>query len=69
MMLRTQHYGNHSIKDIFTRLKSLHGNLTKVQVSGSLSRIIIQAYGSRIWAENNPDGVGVTFAFILPILG
>lgn len=27
-----QHYDNHSIKDIFARLRSLEGNLTKAQV-------------------------------------
>jgi two-component system, OmpR family, sensor histidine kinase VicK len=32
-----------------------------------VSKNIIQAHGGRIWAENNPDGVGATFAFSLPI--
>ncbi len=32
-----------------------------------VSKNIIQAHGGKIWAENNPDGVGATFAFSLPI--
>jgi two-component system sensor histidine kinase VicK len=32
-----------------------------------LSKNITEAHGGRIWAENNPDGIGATFAFSLPI--
>ena len=32
-----------------------------------VSKNIIQAHGGRIWAENNPDGIGAMFAFSLPI--
>lgn len=32
-----------------------------------VSKNIIQAHGGRIWAENNPGGIGATFAFSLPI--
>ncbi|HYZ94668.1 MAG TPA: HAMP domain-containing sensor histidine kinase, partial [Nitrososphaeraceae archaeon] len=32
-----------------------------------VSKNIIQAHGGRIWAENNPDRIGATFAFSIPI--
>ena len=32
-----------------------------------VSKNIIQAHGGRMWAENNPDGIGAMFAFSLPI--
>jgi two-component system sensor histidine kinase VicK len=32
-----------------------------------ISKSIIEAHGSKIWAENNPDGKGATFSFSLPL--
>ena len=34
-----------------------------------ISKNITEAHGGRVWAENNPDGIGATFAFSLPIAG
>jgi signal transduction histidine kinase len=32
-----------------------------------ISKGIVEAHGGRIWAENNADGKGATFAFSLPL--
>ena len=32
-----------------------------------ISKGIVEAHGGKIWAENNADGKGATFSFILPI--
>jgi signal transduction histidine kinase len=32
-----------------------------------ISRSIIEAHGGKIWAQNNSDGKGATFAFSLPL--
>lgn len=32
-----------------------------------ISKGIVEAHGGRIWAQNNPDGVGATFYFMLPM--
>ena len=31
-----------------------------------ISKSIIEAHGGKIWAENNPDGLGSTFGFGIP---
>jgi len=33
-----------------------------------ICKSIIEAYGGKIWAGNNPDGKGATFAFSLPLV-
>jgi signal transduction histidine kinase len=32
-----------------------------------ISKNITEAHGGRIWAENNAEGLGATFAFSLPV--
>jgi signal transduction histidine kinase len=32
-----------------------------------ISKSIVEAHGGKIWAENNADGKGATFSFILPL--
>jgi two-component system sensor histidine kinase VicK len=32
-----------------------------------ISKSIVEAHGGKIWAENNADGKGATFAFSLPL--
>jgi signal transduction histidine kinase len=32
-----------------------------------IAKNIVEAHGGRIWAENNRDGPGATFAFALPL--
>ena len=33
-----------------------------------ISKSIIEAHGGMIWAENNSDGAGSSFYFLMPIL-
>jgi two-component system, OmpR family, sensor histidine kinase VicK len=33
-----------------------------------VSKRIIEAHGGKMWAENNPDGMGATFSFTLPLV-
>ena len=32
-----------------------------------ISRSIIEGHGGKIWAENNPNEIGATFEFSLPL--
>jgi signal transduction histidine kinase len=34
-----------------------------------ISKRIVEAYGGRIWGENNPSGSGATFSFTLSLAG
>jgi signal transduction histidine kinase len=34
---------------------------------GFISKSIVEAHDGRIWAENNADGKGATFTFIIPL--
>jgi signal transduction histidine kinase/CheY-like chemotaxis protein len=33
-----------------------------------ICKSIIEAHGGKMWAENNPDGIGATFSFTLPLV-
>jgi two-component system sensor histidine kinase VicK len=46
---------------------------TKSETGGTglglfISKSIVEAHGGKIWAGNNPDGKGATFAFSLPVV-
>ena len=32
-----------------------------------ISKGIVEAHGGKVWAQNNTDGIGATFAFSLPL--
>jgi signal transduction histidine kinase len=56
--------------EIFPRLFTKFA--TKSETGGTglglfISKSIVEAHGGKIWAENNNDGKGATFAFSLPI--
>ncbi len=53
------------ISKLFTKFtsKSFQGTGLGLYISKS----IIEAHGSRIWAENNRDGKGANFSFSLPL--
>jgi len=52
---------------LFTKFasKSEHGTGLGLFIAKS----VVEAHGGRIWGENNPDGKGATFAFMLPLAG
>jgi signal transduction histidine kinase len=66
-----------SIKDTGTGidpeiLPRLFTKFTSKSVTGTglglfISKSIIEAHGGKIWAQNNTDGIGATFAFSLPL--
>jgi signal transduction histidine kinase len=46
---------------------------TKSETAGTglglfISKNIVEAHGGKMWAQNNPDDKGATFAFSLPIM-
>ena len=53
------------LSKLFTKFatKSFHG----IGLGLFISKSIIEAHGGKIWAENNLDGQGATFSFVLPL--
>ena len=55
--------------EIFPRLftKFSSKSVTGTGLGLFLSKNIVEAHGGNMWAENNADGRGATFAFSLPL--
>jgi signal transduction histidine kinase len=56
-------------REIFSRLFSKFATKSEKGTGLGLfiSKSIVEAHGGRIWAKNNDDGIGATFAFSLPL--
>jgi two-component system, OmpR family, sensor histidine kinase VicK len=56
--------------EIFPKLFSKFAttSITGTGLGLFISKGIIETHGGKIWAENNPDGKGATFAFSIPIV-
>ncbi|MDP8906476.1 MAG: HAMP domain-containing histidine kinase [Thermoproteota archaeon] len=54
-----------TMPDIFS--KSTTKSNSKIGLGLFISKGIIEVHGGRIWAQNNNDGKGATFAFSLPL--
>jgi len=69
MIITVKDNGKGIDSEIFPRLftkftsKSFQGTGLGLYICKS----IVEAHGGKIWAENNKDGKGATFSFILPL--
>jgi signal transduction histidine kinase len=52
---------------LFTKFATKSDKGTGIGLGLFISKSIVEAHGGRIWAENNKDGKGATFAFSVPI--
>jgi signal transduction histidine kinase len=52
---------------LFTKFATKSDKGTGIGLGLFISKSIVEAHGGRIWAENNKDGKGATFAFSIPI--
>ena len=72
VLVRVKDTGEGIDQEIFPRLFSKFTTTSKSSNDGIglglfISKAIVEAHGGKIWAENNSDGKGSTFAFSLPI--
>jgi signal transduction histidine kinase len=68
--VRVKDEGSGISPDVISRLFSKFATASEKGTGLGLyiSKKIIEAHGGKIWAENNKDGEGATFAFSLPLL-
>lgn len=69
MVVRVNDTGTGIDHDLFPRLFSKFASKSSLGTGLGLfiSKSIVEAHCSRIWAENNTDGKGATFLFSLPL--
>jgi signal transduction histidine kinase len=68
-VVRVRDNGQGIDPDILPRLFTKFASKSETGGTGLglfISKSIVEAHGGKIWAENNPDGKGATFAFSLP---
>lgn len=53
---------------LFTKFATKSDKGTGIGLGLFISKSIVEAHDGRIWAENNSNGKGATFAFVLPCL-
>jgi signal transduction histidine kinase len=71
VIVRVRDSGSGIDREIFPRLFEKFASKSEKGTGLGLfiSKNITEAHGGRIWAKNNPDGLGAMFAFSLPIAG